>query len=481
MSDDVSARVRAAAAYVSLLHAVDESEEFFAAAESDDEFIPVAARPLSELEVQSLWETGALGSEGSTVAHGKVRILDFGVWNRGPGPDFRDAVLEINGRRITGDVEIDPCAQDWEAHGHGANPLYNRVVLHVVLAPPPSGWFTRDSLHREVPILHLPLPQVRAALGMSAADRRPASVTMCAATLEGMNDAQVRSLLHAAAAHRMDCKRRRFRRRALAFGEKQAWYEAWAETLGYSANQAAMLTLARRAPLRALRSSHAEAILLGTAGVLTPMLPDVASAEAREYHRALWDEWWRLEDRFALAPERAIRWTYGGIRPLNHPHRRIAALAASTREWDSIAPLLNVEHAPRLVKALTSISHPFWSKHCTLASAELKRKVALIGHERVTDFLTNHVYVQDDSPGAWSAYLNLRSAQKSATAQRAALRIFGSRRAESLAPMLRYCFAQQGLLQVYADFCSLNSCGECLLPEQLLRWKASWPDHGSVC
>lgn len=112
----------------------------------------------------------------------------------------------------------------------------------------------------------------------------------------------------------------------------------------------------------------AEAILLGTAGFLVPVLPERCSAEARAYHRTIWDRWWEAREQFELGYAHRIPWVLVPIRPMNHPHRRVAALALSARRWRSIEPLLNASGAGRLRELLTGLSHPFWDAYCTLAS-----------------------------------------------------------------------------------------------------------------
>ena len=50
------------------------------------------------------------------------------------GPDFRDALLEVEGvGLVQGDVEIHVRQRDWKSHGHGDDPRYNGVVLHAAL------------------------------------------------------------------------------------------------------------------------------------------------------------------------------------------------------------------------------------------------------------------------------------------------------------------------------------------------------------
>jgi hypothetical protein len=50
------------------------------------------------------------------------------------GPDFRDAVLtDASGARLSGDIELHLSPAGWRAHGHGADPRYNGLALHITL------------------------------------------------------------------------------------------------------------------------------------------------------------------------------------------------------------------------------------------------------------------------------------------------------------------------------------------------------------
>lgn len=424
---------------------------------------PVELPP--EIQLQSWWAAGLLPHEGCTVGHGEVKILESGRWNRGPGADFTHAEIELNGERRRGDIEIDPCAQDWERHGHGANPGFNNVVLHVVLTPPPAGWYTRNSLHQEIPVLYLPPEAWKDAEHKRCS--REDNLPLCRRPLAEMNAARIEHLLQAAAAYRMELKRTQFRRRAERVGDRQAWYEAWATCLGYSANKNAMQMLAMRAPIKEL-GSHAEAVLLGTAGFLVPVLPERSGEDARLYHRSVWDAWWLLREQFELSEERHLPWSQAPARPMNHPQRRVAALACSIARWQRIMPLLNAAGARELTALLTGISHPFWDTHYTLSSAPMPRRAALIGKQRVDDFLINYVYALDESAHAWHSYLAIGAGAPPGGVQRTAGLLFGER--ADLQKTLRKAYAQQALLQIDCDFCARNICMDCAFPAQLSDW-----------
>ena len=454
---------REAAAYERFLHSFS-GEGILLAAESSNQL----PHHINEIEAQSLWMAGLLGTEGETLRHGKVRIIDFGEWNRSAGPDFQQAEIELNGTRIRGDIELDPTAQDWEHHGHGANPAYNNVVLHVTLSAPPQGWYTRDSLHRDIPIFTISPALLAAAYGKPKAQHD--SAELCSKPLSLMSAEKIASFLKAAAAYRMLRKRRLFRIKAQHIGESQAWYESLAETLGYKVNKHPMQMLARRAPLKEL-GHHAESILFGTAGFLVPILPEQAGDDTRQYHRSVWDAWWAQRAQFELGEGRNIQWQYAPIRPVNHPHRRVAALAQIVKQWKQFEPLFNAAEATKLCNKLTALSHPYWDIHYTLASARLNKKTALIGSSRARDFLINHVYVQDESPAAWETYLSLKEKDCPSTVKTTVAHLFGNR--DDLTKLLQHSYAQQGLLQINADYCSSTACSECQFPVGLSRWQDS--------
>lgn len=446
-------------------HLVEQYRELLAEVYAGGAAANVAPELPPELQVQSWWFTGLLKRDGTTQRHGFVRILDPGRWNRCPGPDFTHAEIELGGKRMRGDIEIDPSAQAWEQHGHGANPAFNKVILHVVLTPPPAGWFTRNSLHQDIPILYIP-PENWYAPEQYARQAEDA-LPRCRQPLSEMPAERIQRLLQAAAAYRAELKRKHFRQRVQAAGEYQAWYEAWAATLGYSANKEAMHMLALRAPIQEL-GRQAEAILLGTAGFLLPILPDKAEAEARQYHRRIWDTWWLLREQFELAEERALPWCKAPARPLNHPQRRVAALAATVPHWHRIVPHLNAAGTAELTKQLSSITHPFWDSHYTLGSAAMKQGAALIGQSRITDFLVNHVYPYDESEHSWQSYLALKQPDLPGSIKYTAELLFGLRK--ELRPTLRHAYAQQALLQIDTDFCTKNICLDCAFPVQLCQW-----------
>src|SRR5881396_4342799 len=68
----------------------------------------VSPRTPSELELQARWFAGDFGKHFVSTSGDTIDIVQFGVWNREAGPDFRDAAISLNGMKpIRGCIEID--------------------------------------------------------------------------------------------------------------------------------------------------------------------------------------------------------------------------------------------------------------------------------------------------------------------------------------------------------------------------------------
>lgn len=431
----------------------------------------------TELELQALWFSGAFGRTFRTTDGRQVKVLQFGEWNRGAGPDFHHCAVEVDGTVRTGPVELDSTALDWENHGHAADPAFSGVILHVVFREDARRGFTRTCDHREVPQVVVGDHLLADALNRPPREVAIANPGRCVFPLRQLSGAALTELLDEAAKYRAAAKARRWLRTEDVHGRDAALYHATAETLGYGGNPLAMRLLAQRLPLATLRArpDAAEALLFGVAGFLAPSLHDAAPADTREYLRGLWDMWWRNRGEFEVAAERRIPWKLHGQRPANHPHRRIAALAALVAVWPQYRrmALARPFKTKPLLDFLGALGHPFWSRRHTLTSAETSQGLALFGRIQGLELLANHLIPlalrEDGMP--FRDYLKLRHSAPNQKVKRCAIRLFG---AEKLAqPWLRRVAHHQALLQIYHDFCleDFSDCDQCPFPEQLAQWK----------
>ncbi len=226
---------------------------------------------ITERHVQAIWYDRALrpdrlfatGSSG--LSGGELRVVHPGAWNLGPGPDFLGAVVEVGPerRRLAGDVEVHLSPSDWDAHGHGDDPAYAGVVLHVTWAfgPPPatlpphalSVWLGRYLLSD---------PGFSPdAVDLSAYPfaRLPSSERPCKEAIGGDPDA-ARATLAAAGRRRLVGKAERIRRRLAGGADReQFFYSEVMGALGYTHNAAPFRAIAAAVPYRTLVSERQNA------------------------------------------------------------------------------------------------------------------------------------------------------------------------------------------------------------------------------
>ncbi len=429
-------------------------------------------RSPTELEIQARWFAGEFGANFISTTGDKVEIVQPGTWNREAGPDFRDAAVRLNGRKtVVGSIEIDLTDRSWESHGHATNPAFDNTVLHVFVDQGERTFFTRTISNRNVPQVRLDLSTLTEKFSLNIPLARSGR---CQGPLNGLPDEQVHAILRGAAQFRLRQKAGRLRGTIDRHGRDEALFQEIASALGYKENKLPFTLLAQRLSLKFLRhhTLEAEALLFGLAGFLET--PDLAPYEitTRTYVRGLWDKWWPHRDEMHRLVLLRNTWRMSGTRPLNHPHRRLAALALLACHWTKLRRAAETPGAAPVHKFLAALDHPFWRLHYTLTSDPATRPMALLGDSRVSDILANVFFplwsLQTES--IWPEFMQLAAPLSNRRVETAATRLFGSdaRRRQFLKTVAH----QQGLLQIYEDFCLQDDsdCALCPFPEQMAKW-----------
>ena len=449
-----------------------------------------AVAPPSEMEVQALWFE-QLYQPILNVDDGRtVEIIQPGFWNHAGGPDFSRAVARFrhDGKPdddlVIGSVEVHLNPIDWSAHGHHADPAYNDTILHVIWeAKSGKAFFPATASFRRVPQIVL-----RPQLVAPWAELHP----LCASLLKGpLPDAvpgrcspelarlpaeQIADLLRAAGHFRLRQKAQRWYWRTRLTTPAQSLHEALAEALGFHANQVPMRLVAQRLPwskLRALKPEVRLAHLFGLAGFLPDESVTRLQAEPRAWLRNLWEIWWKARGAldYALLPR--SQWKLAGQRPLNRPERRLAALAQIVPLIPKLLVALKAHDADEFAATLLAIRDPFWEKHATLTGTPLAAPCRLIGEERIHDILINVFWplVSLEAPAAADTGLRQVKAAASSAARIASQRLLLS----ALTPkQSREALVQQGLLQIFRDYCQLDcsQCQDCTFPELVKSWRS---------
>jgi hypothetical protein len=432
----------------------------------------VLPRILNELELQARWFAGDFGIKFVSTTGDKIDIVQFGTWNREAGPDFRDAAIRINGSDpIRGCIEIDLADRNWETHGHATNPAFDETVLHVFVDKSEHEFFTRTKSNRNVPQVRVDPAILPDAFRANVALAKPGR---CQGPLNNLPEERIRSVLDAAAQFRLQRKAASIRAKIDNHERDEALFQEIAAALGYKENKLPFTLIAQRVSLKFLRENvkDGEAILFGIAGFLET--PDLAAYKrsTRNYVRDLWGRWWPHRDEMQRLIVPSTVWRISSTRPANHPQRRLAALSILAGEWLAFRRSLGKNNVAAVCDFFGGLAHPFWKIHYTLTAAPSAQPMALIGESRIVEILANVIFPFwfAEDLDVWPEYVKLPARLTNRRLETGATRLFGddSRRKEFLKTVAN----QQGLLQIYEDFCLQDNsdCAQCPFPEQMRKW-----------
>jgi len=423
-----------------------------------------------ELAIQKQWSEVRRCTEFRLTNGASLRVLSPGRWNRMPGPDFRNAKLELNGTILHGDIEVHGKTSDWISHGHGGDPAYDDVILHVVRrddTSPGNVAFLPESA-----VLILPEP------GDGDGTETPGeSQSACAVFFAKMPRDELETFLADAGADRLELRAEERLRMMISAGTAKAFLSAVAEQLGVPDNREVFRTLAER--LRDYQedelTAHFEALAWGESGLLPdPAADKRLTGEGRALASAWWDEWWPLRKNAGegLFFKRTCR-------PLNSPERRLAMLGAVGRTFlpdpcGQLAGILKRGSADLILETIQerlSGGEAFWDAHTSFRSAELRHHAALFGRARVESLFADVVlpvlaaYARLMRDGAletrvFELFRTLPPLQSNLVVRRMQARCLPGRK-----DVVKSTAAQQGLIHLYKTHCEAQSsdCGACRL------------------
>jgi hypothetical protein len=441
--------------------------------------------PVPEHVLQCLWYDQLFSGDPLRSVQGHdLRVYSPGWWNRQEGPDFRGAQIAFNGKLYTGDVEVHLKASDWRAHGHHLDGRYDEVILHVVLDGGDTA-AVATSQGRAIPLLALrpylndEFRHFATLMQEVEAPRGAGGKGVCRDITARRGAEPLARLLDLAGEWRMLQKARALRERMDHAGADQAVYEAFLYACGFSHFKHHFHAIARNMPYdRARQLARQDPMLLETAllqlgGLMPDQLPEGTTAVPHFARlRAL------RRDHLSGLKSLPLVWRRNGVRPNNYPERRLAGAARflALTSGDGLSASLDAiwrEHFKpvqrrRAFEALFPTALGFWAKHCTWTGKALERPSAPLGGGRVRSIIGNVII-----PSGLALARRNRDRMReevifgffSALAPEPGNHVVRTMLPRVLAEnaTMKLSFQrQQGLIQVYQDWCEQNpSCRDC--------------------
>jgi hypothetical protein len=370
-----------------------------------------------ESDLWRLWEGQRFPGSALVTADGRpLRVIFRGQPGRGPGPDFRGAIISIPDGLLQGDVELHVRTSDFRRHRHHLDPAYAGVALHVVFFHDETGETALPG-GGSAPVAALGGPRLGAWL-----EHAPRWGEPCRDAVQRMGDPEVALTLERLGGMRFRQKAAVFRKR-LATGEavEQMLWAGLLEALAYGGEHEAFRRLANDVTWAELRV-------------------EISGVEAQSRAAAALA---RLSG--AYVPE-SVR---GGVRPGNSGRRRLegtAALAARFAGPGLAAALIGPLAAPEsaagaIVSALTVQGLVGRGRAIEIAANIVLPLAAALCDEPAAGVIEG-VFARLPLP---ARYGNVRHLHEAA----AGVRIDARR--------------QQGMLYLQRQHCTQGGCGRCPL------------------
>ncbi len=326
---------------------------------------------MKEEFLQFVWEFGLFKKEGLEDLNGQeIQIIKLGRLNRDSGPDFHESKVFIGGTEWFGHVEIHIDGQDWYIHGHHKDPNFNSVILHVVWEEPRRVILNERG--QEIPTVVLKNRIRKGVYDRFLELGRNKSIPACGKALRKIEKIEKMNWLDNLLVERLENRIDELRLKHQEFKGDWERIALWTLTkhCGGNHNQEPFLRLAnlldpikvkkyRKVPIRL------EAMFLGRAGILPSNPKDGYSA-------ALCQEYSILARMYNWSEEKVL-WTYGKIRPLGLPDRRIAVLLAFLARTDNwLEIMLEIAKGKDLT---VDFLQPYWWKHYRLGKKIKAEKI----------------------------------------------------------------------------------------------------------
>lgn len=284
----------------------------------------------SEEFLYHIWDAQHLKKNLKTIS-GKKLIIKFpGRWNTDSGPDFKDAILEINGKIQKGDIEIDLTSYHWKSHSHNENPEFNGVLLHIVYEDNGKYPFTINEDGGKIEILEIKeqlTDDINKLLKHYSGKPYSEKDKTCK-LFNKINKDETIQLLTKMGMMRFEKKIKRFSAEHFFSDFDQLIYMGLMEALGYSKNKYQMLQIALNNSFKDFKQFYNKgmtkdefiAVLLCSSNLIDHLPTTISNDQKMKWQKL-------FQKQKFINKTSDIKWKLFRIRPVNHPVIRILQIA----------------------------------------------------------------------------------------------------------------------------------------------------------
>lgn len=268
-----------------------------------------------------IWKLKRLPLNLQTVNGEAIQIIHPGKHNKDSGPDFFEAIIQMNQLRWSGNIEIHIRSSDWLRHKHQDDEAYNNVILHVVYIHDMEVFVNNE----KIPVLELKSLISKEELEKMGALLESQSTIACASLWQTVPTIIKQKEIESAFFRRLERKSLGIETRCLELNQNalRIKLELLGKIIATKVNELPMIELINRIPVSILFRLSVDqrvALLLGVSG----LIPENSEVE---YLNKTLKEAEYLMLKYNLTPMNKASWKFFGCRPPAYPTLRIVTFA----------------------------------------------------------------------------------------------------------------------------------------------------------
>ncbi|MCT4624822.1 MAG: DUF2851 family protein [Schleiferiaceae bacterium] len=413
-----------------------------------------------------IWRTRQVVPNSLKTVNGDViRVLHQGQYNENAGPDFLEAMIEMEGKMWAGQIEMHIRSSDWDKHNHSRDDAYDNVILHVVYEHDKTVLRKDGSIIQTLELkgkidehLYWRYEQLLQGERFIPCENQLHLISVFEKTQQ--YDKWIVERLFLKSKWMLE-----------AYKTEGNWdsvfYQSLMHAFGLKVNAEPFLQLSRKLPLKILEkhsNSHfqLEALLFGASGLLENDFED-------EYPLLLKKEFSFLQQKYDLVTLEKVEWKFSRMRPQGFPTIRLAQLSAILfHQFPNFDEVISQGNLDGLYTLLGQTPGEYWKPRFTFdkISSESDKRIGV-------DFM-NRVIINSVVPLMF-VYAEIK---KEPFYKQRALDILDQLPAEKnkITNTLRALgfkndngFESQALLQMYSSYCRDKKCLNCSIANKLIK------------
>ena len=422
---------------------------------------------MTEIFLHYVWQHRHFDFLNARTTKGKlINIKHTGIYNTNAGPDFTQAIIEIDDITWVGNVEIHIKSSDWFKHKHHTDGKYKSVILHVVYESDMDVIIDSNYL---VPTLEL---KNLISLKMFDAYKRlimQPDILLCRNYLPNVDSLILTSQLSSLLIERILKKTKQAQSvlEICKYDWNELIYRVLAKTFGCKTNSYAFEFLTQNLPYKII-SKHSDSLLqldalfFGVAGFLQ-------ESDGSEYMEKLMYEYAYLKHKYGLISIDGSCWNMLRLRPQNFPTIRIAQFSALMHNTKGFISDWVLGADVESLKLWLMVSpDDYWQTHYRFGKSSAKHSVSL-GEQTIFSIFINTIILL--------RFLYAKNTGNNEL-QEKALRLYEyfpfennktTRVVKDSAFKLEHSGDSQAIMELLTQYCLQKRCLKCAIGEKIVR------------